>query len=38
MREVLSTLSGKQPGASRILVMEGDAPADPHKAVLTGVQ
>jgi YVTN family beta-propeller protein len=38
MREVLSSLSGKQPSASRILVMEGDAPADPKKAVLASVQ
>jgi YVTN family beta-propeller protein len=38
MREVVSRLSGKQASASRILVMEGDAPADPQKAVLASVQ
>ncbi|MFK3741371.1 MULTISPECIES: cytochrome D1 domain-containing protein [Oxalobacteraceae] len=38
MREVASALSAKDPGASRILVMEGDAPADPAKAVLASVR
>ena len=38
MRDVVGSLAGKQATASRIVVMEGDAPADPAKAVLTGVQ
>jgi hypothetical protein len=37
-REVAGSLSGKQATASRILVMEGDAPANPAKAALTSVQ
>lgn len=37
MREVAG-LSGKPGGASRILVMEGEAAADPDKAVLSSVQ
>ena len=38
MREVVGSLSAKQGTASRILVMEGDAPADPGKAVLMSMQ
>jgi YVTN family beta-propeller protein len=38
MREVANSLSGKQAAASHIVVMEGDAPADGSKAVLTSVQ
>jgi YVTN family beta-propeller protein len=38
MRDVSATLAGKSVSASRVLVMEGDAPADPQKAVLTGIQ
>lgn len=38
MREVVSRLSDKQAAASRIFVMEGDAPADPAKAVLASVR
>lgn len=38
MREIANSLSGKQAAASRIVVMEGDAPADGGKAVLTSVQ
>lgn len=38
MREVVNALSDKDAGASRILVMEGDAPADPAKAVLASAR
>jgi hypothetical protein len=38
MREAVSTLSGKRAAPSRVLVMEGDAPVDPQKAVLKSVQ
>jgi len=38
MREVANSMSGKQAAASRIVVMEGTAPADADKAVLTSVQ
>lgn len=38
MREIVGRLAGKRPTASQILVMEGEAPADPQKAVLTGTQ
>jgi YVTN family beta-propeller protein len=38
MREVVSTLSGKSAAPSRVLVMEGEAPSDPQKAVLSSVQ
>jgi YVTN family beta-propeller protein len=34
LRNVATTLSSEQAGASRIVVMEGDAPVDPSKAVL----
>lgn len=35
LREAVVTLSGKAANASRILVMEGEAAADPQKAVLS---
>ena len=35
LREVVSTLSPQNPAPAKISVMEGDAPADPAKAVLT---
>jgi len=35
LREVVSTLSPQSPAPAKISVMEGDAPADPAKAVLT---
>ena len=38
MREVANSMSGKQAAASRIVVIEGTAPADAGKAVLTSVQ
>jgi YVTN family beta-propeller protein len=38
MRDVSNTLNAKAVSASRVLVMEGDAPADPQKAVLSSVQ
>jgi YVTN family beta-propeller protein len=38
MREVTNTLSAKTAAPSRVLVMEGDAPSDPQKAVLSSVQ
>jgi hypothetical protein len=38
MRDVSATLAGKSVNASRVLVMEGNAPADPQKAVLTSAQ
>jgi hypothetical protein len=38
MREVVGRLGDRQLGASRILIMEGEAPADPQKAVLSGAQ
>ncbi len=34
MREVVSTLSKAEPGAARIVVMEGETAANPEKAVL----
>jgi hypothetical protein len=37
MREVHNTLNAKPVTASRVWVMEGDASADPQKAVLSGV-
>ena len=36
LREVSNTLSAREPAPSRILVMEGEAPADPARAVLAG--
>jgi YVTN family beta-propeller protein len=38
MREVAATLSRKAVNPSRVLVMEGDAPADPESAVLISVK
>jgi YVTN family beta-propeller protein len=38
MRDVRNTLSAKTAAASRVLVMEGEAAADPQKAVLSSVQ
>jgi YVTN family beta-propeller protein len=38
LRDVNTTLSAKTVNPSRVLVMEGDAPADPQKAVLSSVQ
>ncbi len=38
MREVSNSLSAKTAAASRVLVMEGDVPSDPQKAVLSSVQ
>jgi YVTN family beta-propeller protein len=38
MREVTNSLSAKAAAPSRVLVMEGDAPSDPQKAVLSSVQ
>ncbi len=35
MREAVSSLSSQKPAASTIMVMEGDTPLDPAKAVLT---
>lgn len=37
LREVTATLSDKAASPSRVLVMEGDAAADPQKAVLSNV-
>jgi YVTN family beta-propeller protein len=36
LREVVSSLSAQRPAASKIIVMEGDTPADPSGAVLVG--
>jgi YVTN family beta-propeller protein len=36
LREVVNTLSAQRPAASKIIVMEGDTPADPSRAVLLG--
>jgi YVTN family beta-propeller protein len=38
LREVSNSLGGKAATASQVLVMEGDAPADPQKAVLSSVK
>ena len=38
VREVAGKLSGSQASATRILVTEGDAPADPGQTMLTSVQ
>jgi YVTN family beta-propeller protein len=38
MREVTNSLSAKTATPSRVLVMEGDAPSDSQKAVLSSVQ
>jgi YVTN family beta-propeller protein len=38
MREVTNSLSAKTAAPSRVLVMEGDAPSDSQKAVLSSVQ
>jgi YVTN family beta-propeller protein len=38
MREVTNSLSAKSAAPSRVLVMEGDAPSDSQKAVLSSVQ
>jgi YVTN family beta-propeller protein len=38
MREVVSTLSSTSTAPSRVLVMEGDLPSDPEKAVLSNVR
>jgi hypothetical protein len=36
LRHMVNTLSAQRPAASKIIVMEGDAPADPLRAVLLG--
>jgi YVTN family beta-propeller protein len=36
LRDMVNTLSAQRPAASKIIVMEGDAPADPSRAVLLG--